>query len=250
MNSFIILYNPFVPVSHCDRIVSPVHHPRMKHNREQFSFFKNFRENDCGFRTVHSERESRDYRPLDDPLADRRHAVRLPAIIRVPGEGGVFLSTTHEFTESHLLRRAYSWKHYRNKIIRPYRLSTRVHSLLCLTTCENSFYKLFVQRIFKNINHAEYHLLCIVLTCTGETRKSCRESMVQGVWVWNFRFRPYLPDHLAKLVCQFARSFIPVPEQGVCQERHVREALHGRVEIAGVAEVRQPFHRALKQTLY
>jgi hypothetical protein len=74
-----------------------------------------------------------------------------------------------------------------------------------------------------------------VLTCTGKPGKSCCESTVHGLRVWNFTITPYLSDQLAELLRQVARTVIPFAQQAIHEQRHVREALHGRVEIAGVA---------------
>jgi hypothetical protein len=45
MNSFVVLYEPFVTVPHSNRVVPPVHHPRVQHDREQTPPFKDFRQN-------------------------------------------------------------------------------------------------------------------------------------------------------------------------------------------------------------
>jgi len=84
--------------------------------------------------------------------------------------------------------------------------------------------------------------LGIVLTCTGKVWKTCREGTVQGPRIRDTR--PYLSDQLAKLSSHFTRPLVV----GLCQEGYVRQALYGRVEIAGVAEIRQTLHSALKQS--
>jgi hypothetical protein len=117
---------------------------------------------------------------------------------------------------------------------------------LLLPSCENFFYKFFVQRIFKNIDETDDHLLGVMLTCTGKLGKSCCERTVQGPRV-GYTIRPYLSDQLAKLPSQLTRAIIARPQQGVGQEGHVRQTLHGGVEVAGVAKIGQPLHHALKQ---
>jgi hypothetical protein len=159
----------------------------------------------------------------------------------------VFFPPLHELPERHLTRVANHGKSHRHKVVGPDRLATRVDGLLLLPTCENFFYKFFVQRIFKNIDEAEDDLLGVVLTCTGKMGKSCCERTVEGPWIRYFTIRPYLSDHLAKLARQLTRAIIAVAKQRVGQERHVCQALHGGVEITGVAEIRQPLHHALKQ---
>jgi len=173
--------------------------------------------------------------------------MRPARVICISRKSPVFSPALHELLERHLAFFTNHGKSHRHKIVGPDRPATWVDGLLLLPSCENFFYKFFVQRIFKNIDETDDDLLGVVLTCTGEMGKSCCERTVEGPRV-GCTIRPYLSDHLAKLTRQLTRAIIAVAKQRVGQKGHVCQALHGRVEVAGVAEVRQPLHPALKQS--
>lgn len=168
--------------------------------------------------------------------------MRPASVVRIARKGRVFSPALHKLCERHLTHIPNHGKSHRYKIIRPDRLATGVDGLLLLPTCENFFYKIFVQRIFKNINETEDHLLGVMLTCTGEPGKSCCEGTMKGAGIGNSTIRPYLPDQLTKLPRDVTGARVALAQERVRQERHVRQALHGGVEVAGVAEVRQPLH--------
>lgn len=113
----------------------------------------------------------------------------------------------HELLERHLTCITNHGESHRHKVVGPDRLASRVDGLLLLPSCENFFYKFFVQRIFKNIYETDDDLLGVMLTCTGKMGKSCCEGTVQGPRV-GFTIRPYLSDQLAKLSGQLTRAVV------------------------------------------
>ena len=90
MNRFIVLYDPLVSVSHRDSIVSPVHHPRVQHDREQTPALEVFRQDHGRPGPVDPERKADHDGPLRDALAHCRHVVSQTLVVRVAGKGCVF----------------------------------------------------------------------------------------------------------------------------------------------------------------
>lgn len=120
--------------------------------------------------------------------------------------------------------------------------ATGVHSLLHLLSVENFLNKFFSERFFKHIHEAEEYLLCVVLICTGKTRKTCRERTMEGDGVGYTIRRPYLLDELRELACDLTRPKVRATQEGVCDQGHVCKTLHGGVEVARVPEIRQAPH--------
>ena len=151
MDRFVILYHPLVTVSHRDCVVTPVHHPRVKHDREQVPPLEGFRQDHGRLGAVHTKREGGDDRPLGHALTHRRHIVRPARVVRVAGECHVLRAARQELLERHLTRLAGRGEHHGHKVICTDRPTTGVDGLLLLPPRENLFYKFFVNRIFKNI---------------------------------------------------------------------------------------------------
>jgi hypothetical protein len=211
MDRFVILYDPLVPVSHRDRVVTPVHHPCVKHDREQAPALEVFRQDHGRLGAVHTEREGGHHGPLGDALTHGRHVVRPARVVGVAGQCHVLRAAGQKLFERHLTRLARRGEHHGHEIICTGRPSTGVDGLLLLPPCENFFYKFFVDRIFKNINQVEDNLLGVMLTCTGKMWKPCCEGAVKGPRVWDLTNRPYLLDQLAKLTRHLTRSFVFAP---------------------------------------
>jgi hypothetical protein len=211
MNRVIVLYHPLVSVSHCDRIVSPVHHPSVQNDCEQAPTLKYFRQDYGRLGSVDSKREGGHDGPFRDALAHGRHVVRSARVVRVARQCRVFRAARHELFERHLTGLARCGEHHRHKVVSAGGPPTGVDRLLLLPPCENFFYKFFVNRIFKNINQVEDDLLGVVLTCTGKMWKPCCEGAMEGARVRNLYIRPYLLDQLAKLPRHVTRSLILGP---------------------------------------
>jgi hypothetical protein len=204
-------------MSHRDRIVSPVHHPCVKHDCEQVPALKGFRQDHGRLGAVHAKREGGHDRPLGHALAHGRNVVGPARVVRVAGQRHVLRAARHELLERHLTRLARRGEHHRHKVIRTDRPPTGVDGLLLLPPRENFFYKFFVDRIFKNINQVEDDLLGIVLTCTGKMWKTCCEGAMEGPRVGYLTVRPYLLDQLAKLPRHLTRARVPLDQEGIGQ---------------------------------
>ena len=90
MDCFVILYDPLVPVSHRDCVVSPVHHPRVQDDCKQVPALEGFRQDHSRLGSVDAKRERRHNGPLRDALAHGRHVVRPARVVCVASQCRVF----------------------------------------------------------------------------------------------------------------------------------------------------------------
>lgn len=140
MNRFIVLYHPLVPISHRDRIVSPVHHPCVQHDREQTAPFEYFRQDHGRPGPVDPERKADHDGPLCDALAHCRHVVSPTPVVRVAGKGCVFGAAGQKLFKRNLTRLTGRGEHHGHKVIGSGRPSTGIDGLLLLPSSENSYF--------------------------------------------------------------------------------------------------------------
>lgn len=140
MNGVIVLYDPLVPISHRDRIVSPVHHPCVQHDREQTAAFEYFRQDHGRPGPVDPERKADHDGPLCDALAHCRHVVSPTPVVRVAGKGCVFGAAGQKLFKRNLTRLTGRREHHGHKVIGSGRPSTGVDGLLLLPSSENSYF--------------------------------------------------------------------------------------------------------------
>ena len=221
--------------------MAAVHPSGVEHDGEESPSFEFFGNTHDRFWTVHSECERHHNGPLNHAPPHGRHVMRLPVRVGIVRNDLMFFMLFKQGLECRGPCRIHG-ENNRHEIFVTARDPTGVHGLLDLLSVENFLNKFFSKRFLKHIHEAEEHLLCVVLICTGKTRKTCCERTMKGSGVGHTIRRPYLLDELRELACDFARPNIRATQEGIRNQGHVCETLHSGVEVARVPEIRKAPH--------